>query len=119
MFKLYSPRLYFRDRWVYIPGLAAAGLVIFTWWYTISHIHPTTDQVFLHYTIIFGVDLIGPWSGVLLPAISGLLFVIVNFTISWLIYGSNRFLARLLPLVTFILTIFLLFFAVLLVRINT
>ncbi|MBI5729343.1 MAG: hypothetical protein HY983_03855 [Candidatus Magasanikbacteria bacterium] len=119
MLKLYSPWLYIRDRWIYIPGLGVLGLIAFTWWYIVSRVHPTSDQVFLHYTIIFGVDLIGPWRGILLPAISGLIIVGINFTVSWLIYGSNRFLARLLPVATLILAVFLLLAAALLVGINT
>lgn len=118
MFKLYSPRLYFSDRWIYIPGLAILALLLFTWWYTVSRVHPTSEQVFLHYTIIFGVDLIGPWRGILLPVISGFVIAVVNFTASWLIYGNSRFLARLLPVATLVLHIFLLLSAVLLVGIN-
>lgn len=118
MFKLYSPWLYIRDRWVYIPGLSVLVLIAFTWWYIVSRVHPTTDQVFLHYTIIFGVDLIGPWRGILLPAISELVIAGINFLVSWLVYGTSRFLGRLLPLATVVLAIFLLLSAVLLVGIN-
>lgn len=119
MFKIYSPWLYIRDRWVKIPGFGVLGLLIFTWWYTLSRVQPTSDQVFLHYTIIFGVDLIGPWRGILLPAVSGLVIAAVNFTIGWLIYGSSRFLARLLLSATLILIIFLSLAAVFLAGINT
>ena len=118
MLKLYSFRLYIRDRWIFIPGLGILAFLIFTWWHTVSQVRPTIDQFFFHYTIIFGVDLVGPWRGILLPGISGLAIAVINFAVSWFIYGNNRFLARLLMMATLILNIFLLLAAALLIKIN-
>lgn len=118
MITFYSPWLYIRDRWIYLPGLGVLLLTVFIWWYILSRVHPTSDQVFLHYTIIFGVDLIGPWREILTPALSGLVITIVNFVVSWFIYSNNKLLARLLSLATFVIHIFLLIASVLMVRLN-
>lgn len=118
MTTIYSPWLYLRDRWIAIPGGVAVFLSVSIWWYILSKVPYTADQVFLHYNIVFGVDLIGSWSEILFPALSGLVIPIINFMASWLIYGSNKFLARFLAFATMVVQVFLLIAVVLMVGLN-
>jgi hypothetical protein len=103
----YSPKLFLRDWWINIPLLIALGLQLFMWWYLLSHFHSSADQIFLHYNIIFGVDLVGDWWRIFYLPAGGLLALFVNYVFSWALYGTDRLLARFLSIWTAIATFFL------------
>jgi len=104
----YSPKLYLRDWWINVPLLLTFGLQIFMWWYLLSHFHSSADQIFLHYNIIFGVDLVGDWWQIFYFPAGGLVAMILNYLLSWGVYGSDRLLARFLSFWTALITVFLL-----------
>lgn len=115
----YSPKLYLRDPWIRWPLSAcslAQGLI---WWFVLSRVHPTNDSIFLHYTIMFGVDLIGNWGQILLPPAVGLSFGVFNFFLSFTVYSASRFTARLLACATVLVQIFLAVGVVLIVGLNS
>ncbi|MBI2444516.1 MAG: hypothetical protein HYV42_04730 [Candidatus Magasanikbacteria bacterium] len=114
---LISPRFYFRD-WRISFTLAAAGLAnIFTWWYLGTNIAPS-GQVFLHYTVIFGVDLVGEWGRIFWLSGSGAAVIIVNSVLAYLVYPSARELSRLLAYVSLLVQALLLLVAFFLVQVN-
>ncbi len=115
----YSPRLYLLDHWIQWPLGSSLLANLVGWWYLLGHIHPTGDPIFLHYTILFGVDYIGSWHLLLLPAVIGLLMIAVNFIFSFVIYRKSRFFSRLLALSTGILEVFLIVALVLIVGLNS
>lgn len=103
----YSPKLFLRDWWINIPLLISLGLQLFMWWYLLSHFHSGTEQIFLHYNIIFGVDLVGNWWQIFYLPAGGLLALLVNYFFSWYSYGTDRLLARFLSVWTALATFFL------------
>lgn len=103
----YSPKLFFRDWWINLPLLFSLGLQIFMWWYLLSNFNSSSEQIFLHYNIIFGVDLVGEWWQIFYLPGYGLLALLVNYIFSFLSYGSDRLLARFLSVWTVLATIFL------------
>ncbi len=114
----YSPKLYLRDPWVSLPLLASLALQAAMWWYIVSKIPRTGEQIFLHYNIMFGIDLVGEWWKILFAPISGAAVLIINYLLSFTLYSANRFLARLLAVFTTCFETLLLIGAVLIVRLN-
>jgi len=114
----YSPRLYFRDLWISLPLIGVFFAQIYIWWDLIANINPDAGQIFLHYNIVFGVDLVGDWWRIyLLPGI-GLLVLVVNYILSFYFYRSDKFMARLLSLWVLLFHALLLAGTVFLVKMN-
>lgn len=116
---LYSPRLYLSDRWIIFPAVISIVLLVIMWWYLIIHIHPTTDQLFLHYTVVFGVDLVGSWWKLYYVPVAGTAIFFINYGFSHFMYRPQKFLARLLAMFTILIEIFLIVAAWLLVALNS
>lgn len=89
-----------------------------SWWYVASKIHPTNDSLFLHYNIIFSIDLIGEWWKVYTPSFVGLVLLLVNLLVGWLLYGNYRVMSRVLLVFMILIEAALLVGQVLLVNLN-
>ncbi len=103
----YSPKVYWKDKWIWVP---AAGVLFFEalmMVYGAIYVRATTDAVFLHYNVVFGVDLIGEWWKVFYIPLSGLAIFVVNFGLSWWIYGQDKILGRFLTFIAAFLSMFL------------
>lgn len=114
----YSPRLYFRDWRINVPLAGSVILQAIMWWYVAARISPTSEQIFLHYNIIFGIDLVGEWWKMFYLPASGAGILLVNYLLSYFLYGSDRLLARLISFLTVFIEILLLVGIVLIVRLN-
>ncbi|OGH68621.1 MAG: hypothetical protein A2754_01885 [Candidatus Magasanikbacteria bacterium RIFCSPHIGHO2_01_FULL_47_8] len=114
----YSPKLYLRDWWVAVPLVVSAALQVVMWWYITSKISPTNEQIFLHYNIMFGIDLVGEWWKIFFAPIAGVAVLLINYFLSFSLYGSNKFLARLLSVFTICFQALLLVGVVIIVRLN-
>lgn len=115
---MYSPKLYLRDWWIAAPLGAIAAIQGLMWWYVFSHIHPAAEQIFLHYNVIFGVDLVGDWWRIFYLPAGGAIIFLANYPLSFLFYRGDRFLARLLAVATAAGEAFLLLAVVLIVGLN-
>ena len=76
----YNPKLYLRDYWVGPVFLGSVLAQIVMWWYLLVNIHPTVEQIFLHYNSVFGIDLIGNWWQIFYLPAGGLLILVINFS---------------------------------------
>ena len=114
----YSIKFYLRDLWIAIPAVLSVLIQGFLWWYAGNNIHPGLGQIFLHYNIIFGMDLIGDWWRMFLLPAAGLLVFFLDYLISYFFYAKDKFLSRLLSFWVIFFHIFLLIGTVLLVRLN-
>lgn len=113
-----SPRIFVRDYWILTPLVLSLGVWGFASWYLFSHLYPTSEQVFLHYNIIFGTDLVGKWLDILYFPLAGMAVMLVNFALALVLYLSEKFLARWLASLTVLLQIFLLVTIWLIVGLN-
>ncbi len=116
---LYPLKLYFKK--LYIGGFFGAGLLVnigiwLTLWWKMAG---TEGDIFLHYNILFGVDLIGPVWKVYLVPILGLVILIINFLIGWFFYKQDKFIAQIMNFVGLLGQIFLVIVAALLIFLNT
>lgn len=114
----YSPKLYFRDLWISAPLLGAILTQFFLWWYLIANIRPDAGQIFLHYNIIFGVDLVGNWWRIFYLPAAGVAVILINYFFSSLLYAREKFLSRLLSFWALFFHLFLLIGTVFLIRLN-
>ncbi|MBI2989650.1 MAG: hypothetical protein HYY51_00470 [Candidatus Magasanikbacteria bacterium] len=81
-------------------------------------IKSSSEQLFLHYTILFGVDYIGQYSQVYAVPGAGLIILIVNFLIGWFAYHKDPFVAQLLNFISFVCQIFVVFASYLIIFLN-
>lgn len=98
-----------------IIGLATQ---VFVWPYIFLQLGQRSDILFLHYNIIFGVDLVGPWWKILFLPIGGLAIILVNFLLSLYIYNHDKLISRLLIFFAALFSLFLSWAVYLAVDIN-
>ncbi len=113
-----SPRLYFRDRYIVPPLAICVILLAVAWWYTLSKIPVATEQVYLHYNIIFGIDQYGPRSLLFYPLLFGLGTLLINTALSFAAFKYDRIIARLIMTITALIMLFLLVGLIFIVGLN-
>lgn len=64
------------------------------WWYVARRFGYLEQPIFLHYNVIFGVDLVGEWWKIWLFPVAGLAVLLVNFLIAYFCYAVEVLLAR-------------------------
>ncbi|PIT88284.1 MAG: hypothetical protein COU29_03390 [Candidatus Magasanikbacteria bacterium CG10_big_fil_rev_8_21_14_0_10_36_32] len=114
----YLLKVFFRDPWVLFPLIISAAGQGFSWWYILFFTQSSQEQYFLHYNIIFGVDLVGDWWKLLFIPIGGLIILIVNFLLSISCYNKDKVLSRLFTVFTAIFQLCLVLTAYLAVGMN-
>lgn len=97
-----SLRLFLKDRLlVFLFGLALL-VNLGCAWLLYSKFHALSEFVPLHYNIYFGIDLFGPWYQIMVMPLSGLVFLLVNTTLSIILYVRVKLVSYLL-MVTLVL----------------
>ncbi len=76
------------------------------------------EQIFLHYNILFGVDAIGDWRNVLFLPAAGLLVLVLNITIGWVLFQKDKFAGYMLSAAALLFQLFLFITSTLLVFLN-
>ncbi len=116
--RIYPLKLYLRKRQNSIL-LGIEGLLnIASWIWLASNIRPHLGQVFLHYNVLFGVDLVGPWYSVFMLPLAGLFILLCNAVLGWMLYKQDPFASYLLNGIGVIVNTLLLVSAALLVFLN-
>lgn len=115
---LYPIKLYFKHLPNFIILLISLVLNLANWFWLLWRIRPQTEQIFLHYNILFGVDYIGEWWRVLFLPISGLIILLINAVIGWYYFNQNKFVAYLLNFTGLLCQIFLLIASAILIFLN-
>ncbi len=114
----YPAKLYLKHLPILVLLLSGLFLNLVIWAWLLWNIRPQPDPVFLHYTILFGVDLTGPWYKVLVIPLSGLITLLINTVVGWVFFNVDRFISYLCISVGILAHIFLLVAAWLLVYLN-
>jgi len=107
-FMFYSPKLFIRDTWIFAPFSLSIVCLGIMCWRVFFFINGSMGQIFLHYTSIFGVDLVGEWWKMYYLPLGGILLALINFFVGLAHYRENKFLARFLGVSTLIIEMFLL-----------
>ncbi|MCX6780047.1 MAG: hypothetical protein NT034_02600 [Candidatus Magasanikbacteria bacterium] len=101
----YSPRVYWKDKWIWIPAVVTLLFQAIMLIYGAMYVRATSDSVFLHYNVVFGVDLIGEWWKVLYIPMSAFAILVANFGLSWWVYGEDKILSRFLTCIAAFLSV--------------
>ena len=81
-------------------------------------IKPSAELLVLHYSVYFGIDLIGQWYKLyLMPAVGSFLFL-VNFSLALFFYKKEKIVSYLLTGATVLIEAFLVVGGVLLIWVN-
>ena len=70
--------------------VVALVMHLFLWAYILWYIGPQDQQLFLHYTMFFGVDLIGSWYMVYIIPVGGLCLFLLNTVLAWFMFSVDR-----------------------------
>lgn len=103
----YLLKVFLKDYWVNIPLGTAIFTNILMWIYIFLKLSKKSDMLFLHYNVIFGVDLVGEWWRILFLPIGGLLIIILNFILALYCYNQDRLISRFLTVFAGVFEIFL------------
>jgi hypothetical protein len=116
--RIYPLKLYLKKKQNFI--LLGVGLAfnVASWVWLLINIHPNLGQVFLHYNILFGVDLVGEWYSVFALPLAGLLIWFLNAALGWVLYKQDPFAAYILNAISIFINVLLLISAALLVFLN-
>lgn len=115
---IYPFKLYFKHLPNRIMMLSGLGVNLLIWAWLAWNIRPQEAAIFLHYNVLFGVDLIGPWHRIFLVPLAGLSILIVNALIGWFLFSKDKFVSHVLNGVALLSQIFLVIVAALLVFLN-
>lgn len=115
---VYPLKLYIKKKQNLILLSLSLLVNICAWVWLLINIHSNVDQIFLHYNILFGVDLVGSWYQVLTIPIAGLLILLLNAVLGWFLYKQDAFAAYILNAIAVFVNILLLISAALLVFLN-
>lgn len=115
----YPLKLYLRT----LPHSIMLGLSVLFWligllwlWWNIG---PQEDMLFLHYTVLFGIDATGPWYQVFFGPVLGLCVFICNSIFSWYFFDKELLMSYLFNVVNLLVQLSLCIVAFLLVFLNT
>ena len=116
--KLYPIKLFLK----YKPNLIMLGssavMNIATWSWFAWNIRPTEDQIFLHYNILFGVNLIGAWYKIYNLPLLGLFILLINTGIGWVFFKNDRFVSIVFSSIALICQLIIFISALLIVFLN-
>lgn len=115
---MYPLKLYLRHPFT-ATLLVLNGIVnLVIWLWLIVQISPQDQPIFLHYTVLFGVDAVGEWYRVFDLAIAGLVIFLVNACIGWFTFAEEKFIAHFLQSTALIAQLFIFVAATLIVALN-
>jgi hypothetical protein len=115
---IYPVKLYIKN--APIAGMFVISLLlkIASWVWLLWQIGPQKDYIFLHYNILFGVDLIGPWQKILILPGIGLLVLVANTVLAWMLFNKNKFAAQILHAASVVCQVLLFIGSTILVFLN-
>lgn len=115
---LYLIKVFIKDPWIIVPLVTGLATQLFVWPFIFFQLGQRSDYLFLHYNIIFGVDLVGPWWKILYLPLGGLGIIILNIALSLYIYNHDKLISRMLLFFAALFSLFLVWAVYLAVDIN-
>jgi hypothetical protein len=106
---------FWKEKKIIIPVLGALSVNIITWLYVWLKFSGSTEEVVLHYNILFGVDTAGRWQELFIYPLSGLAIFIIDLGLIFYCHLFRRVRLKNLLLVAVPVIEVVLFLAVLLI----
>ena len=107
-----------KDRFVQLCLMSSILINISMWFLLLVSISPSEFPIPLHYNVFFGIDYIDSWYKVFLIPCFGILTLLVNFVLTYLLYLKERILSYFLTLTTLIVHVFLIIASYLIIGLN-
>lgn len=114
----YPIKLYLKHPGIAVFVFASVAVNLLVWIWLVTQIPPEVGTVFLHYTVLFGVDEIGAWRELFAIPLGGLLVIAMNAVVGWLFFQKDKYIAYFLTCAAFLVQVFMLMAAFLLVTLN-
>lgn len=119
MDRLYPLRLFLKRLPILLPLGFGLLLNMAAWvWLGFTILPLKEEQIFLHYTILFGVDLVGPPKDILFLPFFGFGILLINGGLGWLAFSKDRLISYMLAIAACLCQIFLGIAAALLIFLN-
>ena len=118
MTNIYPLRLYLKHKPNSILLAIIAACNLFLWVWLLWYIPPQEELIFLHYTTLFGVDLLGEWYKVFMIPVMGICIAVVHGLLGWFFFSKDKYISYVLLAAACVVHIFLGITAVLLVFLN-
>jgi len=116
--RIYPLKLYIKHLPNLLMIVGSLVLNIVSWVWLVFRLGSQEEAIFLHYNILFGVDLIGEWEKILyLPAV-GLCVFLLNAVLGWILFHKEKFAAYILLAISVLCQAFLLIASGLLIFLN-
>lgn len=109
---------YFKDGIIRVCLTLSSALDAALWFYIGSLVKQSRYSIALHYTVYFGIDLLGESKQVLVIALVGLIVLITNVVLGYRIYNYSKLGSHFLAVSSILIQIFLFLAAYGLVLIN-
>jgi hypothetical protein len=81
---------YFHDRLILVSALTGLGINIILWVMLAGKYGLATEQVPLHFSVIFGIDFVGQARQIYLLPASGLLVLLLNVFLGHVVSGREK-----------------------------
>lgn len=117
-YRLYPIKLFITK----VPVLFLFALIVmfnlFSWVWLWLQIPRGVEYVFLHYTVLFGVDRIGGVVDMYMIPLAGIAMGCLNSILGWILYRRSKFFSYILLSSAVLVNIFVAMYAVLVVFLN-
>lgn len=110
---------FFKDNFIRGTFLLSLLLNFALWFYIGSLVKQSRYSIALHYTVYFGIDLLGESKQILVIALVGLIILITNVILGYRIYNYSKLGGYFLAVTSILVQIFLFLAAYGLVLINS
>lgn len=115
----YPINIYLKFRPTIVLFALSILILLVNWIWLLSTIGIHGDTAFLHYSILYGVDLTGPTYRLYTLPFVGLVFFLINGILGWLLFSRERFYSIVLNTISVFCQVFLLVGTALLIFLNT
>ena len=116
--RMYPLRLYCKRPANLVSISASLAINLFTWGWLLFYIRQQEEPLFLHYTVLFGVDYTGEWYQVFFVPLTGFIILIVNMILGWFLFERDVFAGYVMNAMSVFLQIVLLVTSLFLVFLN-
>lgn len=114
----YPLKLFLKHLPVRVMFIATMVLNLASWIWLLWNIRPTQTPIFLHYNVLFGVDLTGSWFSVFFVPFAGLGIASLNVFLGWMLFQRDKFVPQVLMAIALLCNAFILIQSALLVFLN-
>ncbi len=111
--------IFFRNPFIKYSLIGTGVLIVVNFLVLGIGIEPSADPIFLHYTTYLGVDFVGVWYLVYLIPVSAFIIGMLNAVLAYFFARRDILFAQLFTATSTLVTIFLLIYSILIVRLNS